>query len=143
MTAIASQGEIEAPLGGKVRKLAFSIGDFEEVEARLGIGIGEIIRRMATAYRLTDMRVLLTIALERAGWKATAPVAGRIATEAETRQQVLDMIRVEGPGAHARTCIRLISTALEDMPGNVEAPEAGQENGSTASQSGATSSSAE
>lgn len=130
MTAIASKGEIEAVLGGETRVLCFTIGDIEEAEARLGAGIGEISRRLAVDYRLTDLRTLIQISLTNAGWKP----------KADARQEVLDMIRVEGPAAHRITCAKLLDAALGELPGNAGAP-AGTDgaNASTDSRSGASS----
>lgn len=144
MTAIPSKGEIEVALGGQKRKLQFTIGDFEECEANLNVGMGELSRRLVEGYRLTDVRTIIEIALKRAGWKAEPSVAGKPATMLEEREQVLEMIRVEGPATHVRTCIRLFNAALADMPGNAAAPAGTNEaTASNNSLSGASLNSAE
>lgn len=123
MTA-ASKGEVEIELGGTRRVLSLKIGDFEELESRLNIGISEIIERMRVVndgdvvsmpnYRLTDVRTILQLALEKTGWKGT-------------RDDVLKMIMAEGISRHAFNVLNLLSAALGELPGgNAQAPVGGQ-----------------
>lgn len=119
--AVASKGECEIVLGGVKRVLSLKIGDLEELEARLGIGLEEIINRLRVDddgsgvlrmpdWRITDARAIIQIALEHAGWKGT-------------RDDVLRMMLTEGMTTHAVSAHSLLVSALQDLPGgNASAP---------------------
>ena len=124
--AVASKGEVDVVLGGVERRLSLKIGDLEEIEARLNLGIGSLIDRFMKSYRLTDVRTVLQVALEKS-----------VRDQQWTRESVLEMIKVEGPVAHARTCARLLVAALEPLPGG-NPPKPDGEKEAQASRSGVT-----
>ena len=93
-------GEIDAELGGVVRRLRFGIGDIERLEDRLELGLLDIVRSLAQGrYRLRYVREILTLGLEAAGWRGT-------------EDAVRLMIRQTSPGECQSICLRLLSVAL-------------------------------
>lgn len=114
------RGEIEAELGGEKRTLRLGIGDLEDIEDRLKVGLLELIQMLAQGrYRIGHLREIMATALRAAGWKGTD-------------DDVRDMIRASGPGECQVICVRLFNVALgnedkgfdgdEDEAGNAPAP---------------------
>lgn len=118
--AVASKAEVEVTLGGEAMTLALIIDDIERLEANLGIGLGKLFEHLMDDYRFSEIRAIYQLALERSGKKKTAA-------------QVREMMKVETMTAHSQQCLRLISAALEPLPG--KSPPDGEKN-STASPSG-------
>ncbi len=117
------RGEIEAELGGEKRTLRLGIGDLEDIEDRLTMGLPEIIQTLAQGrYRIGHLREIIGIALKAAGWKGTD-------------EDVRTMIRGSGPGECQVICVRLFNVALgnEDLGFDEAAEDSG--NGNTPEES--------
>ena len=127
------RGEIEVELGGVSRRLRLGIGDLEELEDRVEMGLPEFINVIVQGkYRLSHLREVLNAGLTGAGWSGTD-------------DDIRDMIQQTGPGEVQVICLRLINVGLgnedsigakDNDSGNGAAPE---ESPSRASPSGAIS----
>ncbi len=105
------RGEIEAELGGEKRLLRLGIGDLEDLEDRLDMGLPALLQAIADGtFRLSHLRQVLTAALEAGGWSGTD-------------DDVRAMMQLTTPGELQLLCVRLFNVALGNNDDDAEATE--------------------